>query len=872
MLTLRNMNRIRVFISNPLPCFSYSSSYRYSSFLSPLSNENVHQLRAHDVVLAFKDWFKSREIYVKPSVDSIYVILNNTDDAVVIDSELSKLELRLDERFVLDVLNSGEDVLSCLKFFDWAGRQRGFVHTRATFYAIFKILSKAKLMTLMTDFLDSYRKQSGVCKTRFYNTLVMGYAVAGKPDVALRLFAKMRFHGLDLDEYCYHVLLNALAEQSCFDAFDMVAQQIEFRGLQNSVTHAVLVKGLCKKKEWDRAESYTRDLVTSGMGLSEAVIGTLVAGLCKDKMFERAAEVVEEFGGSKVPLQAAYNMWIRDLVRAGQLDGALKILKKMKGLDGPDVFRYNLLINKLLRKNRHMEVYDLLMEMMERQLCPDEETMNCVLCFFCKIGLVDEAVQLYDAKVEFGLSPNSTTYNFLINTLCAEGNTVEAYRVLRGSLTQGYIPGHNSFSVVADALCREGKVDEMKDLVLVALERNFAPSSSIYSKFISAMSKNNRVEDGYMLHGQLNQLNKVTSRHAYMSLIDAFKKMNRGDIAVRLLIEMQEKGHDPTPTTFKHVIELLFNMDNPEQKFFRMLEIQLSRQGQKRHVYRLFIFAAGHARKPELARAVYDKMLDSNITPDVKTNVHMLLSYLKSERTASAVRFFNDLKGERKAGKKLCESLIIGLCRMNKAEMALRYVKEMKRDNETPSLRCYEELVLVLCNNKKYDEVVNVVDDTIRDGRTLSTFIGNLLLLHSFRAENLYYYWVRSRHNTTRFSWEIGELIRAFSPYVSDIPDIEGLEEVIQQLFPMDVFTYNLLIRRVIMAKRIPNERRMERACTLFKRLRQKGLEPGKMTYDYIVHGFAKFGMNSEAKRWSEEMERRGFEHTDCTKMLLDRG
>ncbi|KAL8096458.1 pentatricopeptide repeat-containing protein At1g71210, mitochondrial [Apium graveolens] len=869
MLSLRNMNRIRVFIT-PLPCFdSCYNNYRYSSFLSPVCNDSVNQLRAHDVVLAFKEWFRSREICVRPCLDSIYVILNNTDDAGLIDFELSKLELRLDERFVLEVLNSGEDVLSCLKFFDWAGRQRGFVHTRATFYAIFKVLSKARLMTLMTDFLDSYRKQSGICKTRFYNTLVMGYAVAGKPDVALRVFGKMRFHGLDLDEYCYHVLLNALAEQSCFDAFDMVAKQIEFRGLKNCVTHAVLVKGLCKKKEWDRAESYTREFVASGMGSTEAVIGTLVAGLCKEKMFERAAEVVEEFGGSKVPLQTAYNMWIRDLVRVGQLEGALNILKKMKGMDGPDVFRYNLLINKLLRKNRHMEVYDLFMEMMERQLCPDEDTMNCVLCFFCKIGHVDEALHLYDAKVELGLSPNRTTYNFLITTLCAEGNTDEAYRVLRGSLTQGYIPGQNSFSIVADALCRERKVDEMKDLVFVALERNFAPSSSIYSKFISAMSKNNRVEDGYMLHGQLNLLNKVTSRHAYMSLIDAFRKTNRGDIAVRLLIEMQEKGHDPTPTTFKRVIELLFDMDNPEQKFFRMLEIQLSRQGQKRHVYRLFIFAAGHARKPELAKAVYDKMLDNNITPDVKTNIHMLLSYLKSERTATAVRFFNDLKGERKAGKKLHQCLIIGLCRMDKVDMALSYVKEMKRENKTPSLRCYEELVLVLCNNNKYDEVVDVVDDTIRDGRTLSTFIGNLLLLHSFRAENLYYYWVRSRHNTTSFSWEIGELIRAFSPYITDIPDIEDLEEVIQQLFPMDVFTYNLLIRRVIMAKRIPSGRRMERARALFKRLCQKGLEPNKMTFDYIVHGYAKFGMKSEAKRWSEEMERRGFEHTSCTKLLL---
>ncbi|WOG84079.1 hypothetical protein DCAR_0103259 [Daucus carota subsp. sativus] len=146
-----------------------------------------------------------------------------------------------------------------------------------------------------------------------------------------------------------------------------------------------------------------------------------------------------------------------------------------------------------------------------------------------------------------------------------------------------------------------------------------------------------------------------------------------------------------------------------------MLEIQLSRKGQKRHVYRMFIFAAGHAREHDLARAVYDMMSASNITPD-------------SERTSSADKLFNDLKGERNAGKKLCQCLIIGVCRMNKAEMALSYVEEMRRNKETPSLRCYEELVPVLCNNIKYDEVFNIVDDTQSEMEDLF----QLLLVISF--------------------------------------------------------------------------------------------------------------------------------------------
>ncbi|KAI6700740.1 hypothetical protein NL676_015064 [Syzygium grande] len=78
----------------------------------------------------------------------------------------------------------------------------------------------------------SARVQNYFHRIRFNDTLVMGYAVAGKPEFALQLFGKMRFRGLDLDTFAYHVFLNALVEESCFDAVEMVTEQISLRGLR----------------------------------------------------------------------------------------------------------------------------------------------------------------------------------------------------------------------------------------------------------------------------------------------------------------------------------------------------------------------------------------------------------------------------------------------------------------------------------------------------------------------------------------------------------------------------------------------------------------------------------------------------------------
>uniref|UniRef100_A0A5B7CA36 Pentacotripeptide-repeat region of PRORP domain-containing protein n=1 Tax=Davidia involucrata TaxID=16924 RepID=A0A5B7CA36_DAVIN len=889
MLTLGCVKKTRAFLS-PLPIFisssnntlfffistiTTSSSYTYSSYpflpSTPTTPtlQGFGELQAKDVVLSFREWFNSRN---NPLIDRIFEILgaNNGDDDLSrqsADIALSRLGLRLSEALVLEVLNYGKDVLSCLKFFDWAGRQPGFHHTRVTFIAIFKILSRAKLMSLMLDFLEKYMKQRYVHRDRFYNTLVMGYAVAGKPEVALQLFGRMRFQGIDLDGFAYHVLLNALVEGNCFDVVEVIAKQIAMQGFESVVTHSILVKSFCKQKQLDKAEFFVRGLVSSGWGLNGHVLGPLVDALCKNNQFERAGKLVEELRESgMVQMEQAYSVWISDLVRAGKLDGALEFLRSKKSMEGyvPDVFRYNTLICRLLRENRLEEVCDLLLEMKENGISPDEVTMNAVLCFFCKAGMVDVALELYNSRTEFGLSPTSMAYNYLINTLCGDGSVDEAYRVLRNSINQGYFPGRKTFSILADALCREGKFDKMKELVIVALGRNIMPSDLTYEKFISALCRSRRVEDGYLIHGQLSKLDKVASKNTYFNLISGFNKLSRGDVAARLLIEMQEKGHSPTRKLFRAVICCLCDMENPEKQFLKLLEMQLSRHDPNCQIYNFFIDGAGHAKKPELAREVYEMMRRTGMVPNLSSEILMLQSYLKSEKISDALNFFTDLSSRRKLARKLYNTMIVGLCKAKKSDIALDFLKELRGNELKPSLECYEELVKSLCSDKKYDETVYLIDDLMEVGRHVSSFIGNVLLLHSSKTHRLYEAWVQSRdvHNLTSRSSSLGKLIGAFSGHIRVTQDIEDLEEVIQQCFPLDIYTYNMLLRKL-------STSHMDHACELFNRLCQKGYEPNRWTYDILVHGFFKHGRTFEGKRWIQEMFRRGFDPTERTKLYI---
>lgn len=179
-------------------------------------------------------------------------------------------------------------------------------------------------------------------KVRYYNILVIGYAVAGKSETALQLFGRMRFIGVDLDEFSYHVLMNSLVEQGYFDVVETLAKEIRVRGFQNVVTHSIMVKGFCKQNELEKAAEYLCALVQDdGAQLSGIVVCTLVDAMCKDNQFERVALLVDEFQRmGLVPMEHVYNLWIMDLVKAGKLDGALEFLKDKQAIEEyvPDVF------------------------------------------------------------------------------------------------------------------------------------------------------------------------------------------------------------------------------------------------------------------------------------------------------------------------------------------------------------------------------------------------------------------------------------------------------------------------------------------------------------------------------------------------------
>ncbi|URE20039.1 PPR repeat [Musa troglodytarum] len=891
----------------PFSTVSASSTQSSLPFLPLFDPVNPGRVDASpsslEIAAAVGEWFRLGADPLPP-FDQIYTALASSPDDASLDAALTALRLPLSESLVLGVLRhrphpsatstSGTSLLLLrLRFFDWSGRQHPYRHSRAAYHAVFRHLSRARLASVVIDWLHLFSSSSpdihrhpfllGGGATagphpRFHDTLVVGYAVAGKPELALQLFARMRFQGLDLDSFSYHVLVNSLVDASIFDFAETVFCQISDRGLAGPVTACIRLKSLCRQGRLQDAEAYLRELAASPTADCRTVAGNMVVTLahafCRKGQFEAAGRIVDEFGSTE-----AYGVWVGNLVGAGKLDAALEFLLSKKASEDyiPESFHYGKLIFRLLKENRLEDVYNVLVEMMEEGISPDHITMNAALCFFCKSGMVDVALFLYNSRRELGINPSSQVYDQLINALCRGGNVDDVCLILEESMQQGYFPGKQTFNILSNFLCREGRLDKMRKLLDGALQREEKPLPAVFARYISALCKAGELEEACLVPqivsgDDASLLGRYKS--TYVNLIRAFILLRQVDVLPRLIIEMQNLGHIPSRRLYRSLICCLCEMGKFDE-VLHLLDEQLElHELDKRTCYNYFMDGAAHSKRPEVAREVFNRMQTAGLEPTVDNNFLILKSYLKSKQIGDALNFFRYLCEKQEPKTKLYNVFITGLCEAGKPKQAVVFWKEAREKGFIPSLQCYEDLVLELCSNKDYDIVVKVIEDFRQTGRPVSAFLCNVLLLHTLKSQDLLRAWVQTRENSNAVvvSGEpqvsegsmLGQLIAGFSGGIRMKDGVDKLDELIERFFPVDIYTYNMLLRGMSMAGR------MDYACDLFHRIPKKGFEPNRWTFDIIVHGFCKQGKRKEAERWMEVMYRNGFHPTWYTMRIYN--
>ncbi|XP_011627972.1 putative pentatricopeptide repeat-containing protein At5g08310, mitochondrial [Amborella trichopoda] len=192
--------------------------------------------------------------------------------------------------------------------------------------------------------------------------------------------------------------------------------------IPNSDSYSIVIDGLCKYQELDKALELLHDMAANGC------IGNLLL----------------------------YNNLIHEMCNADRLQESFKLMKAMRGLGlEPNHFTYNSIFGCLCRKEKVSDVLDLMREMLHHGHTPWIKHDTILLKRLCTRGNAMEACQFLSDLEEVGFLPNVIAYSAAIDGLCRIEELDHALKLFHDVHAHGYAPDVVAHNVLIHGFCKE---------------------------------------------------------------------------------------------------------------------------------------------------------------------------------------------------------------------------------------------------------------------------------------------------------------------------------------------------------------------------------------------------------------------------------
>ncbi|KAL1543916.1 pentatricopeptide repeat-containing protein-like isoform X1 [Salvia divinorum] len=422
-------------------------------------------------------------------------------------------------------------------------------------------------------------------KIKFFDMLFRVYADNGKFDEGLEVFEYMVNNKFEIDERSCMVYLVALKKCNRFGSlYDFFQKMVECNVVITVYSMTLVMDGLCKRKEVEKARKLMHDLVGRGVKPNAYTFNTLIDAYVKKSNHEGVKDILASMEKAGVKFNVAtYTLRINWQAKYFGIKNAVKVFEEMsaKGVEA-DIRVYTLMIS-----------------------------------LYCKKGDIKTAFALFDELVEKGVEPNAHTYNSLIYGVCKMGNVDAAKVLLIEMQRKGINLNRVIFNTLMDGYCKQGMIDEVLKLQAIMEKKGFDPDVYVYTMIANCLCKLNRHEEAKRELFSMVEKGVAPNVYSYTTLIDIYSKEGNLVEATRTLHEMEKNGEKPSIVTYNALIHGYCR--NGKMKEANQLRRKLEVKGLLLDSYTYTSLVQGEciAGDIDVALKLFREMQTKNITPDM---------------------------------------------------------------------------------------------------------------------------------------------------------------------------------------------------------------------------------------------------------------
>ncbi|KAL5807804.1 hypothetical protein ACOSQ3_028495 [Xanthoceras sorbifolium] len=363
--------------------------------------------------------------------------------------------------------------------------------------------------------------------------------------------------------------------------------------------YSALIKGFCISGKVEEASKQLQDMLCKGLYPEAEVYNMLIEGHCRGNNFGKVRELLGVMIRKQLSLSiSSFRYCVRWMCMEGRVPWALSLKELMLGQnESHNLTIYNILVFYLFSSRNCFLVNEVLNELIEKGLLPDEVTYNFLIYGFLKYKDVSSSVRYLSTMISKELMPSSRSLRTVICCLCDVGElgkTLELSRemqlkgwfhdsvvqnaIVEGLLSRGKLQEADDFldrmvdkdlvpdTIIYDNLikrfCGYGRLNKAVDLFNLMLKKGNIPNSASYDSVIHSLCTFNKLDQAMDFHAEMLARNQKPSTNTWGVLICKFCQNGRTAEAERLLISMVHLGETPTREMYSVVINRYFSENN----------------------------------------------------------------------------------------------------------------------------------------------------------------------------------------------------------------------------------------------------------------------------------------------------------------------
>ncbi|KQJ84836.1 pentatricopeptide repeat-containing protein At1g03560, mitochondrial [Brachypodium distachyon] len=432
---------------------------------------------------------------------------------------------------------------------------------------------------------------------------------------------------------------------------------------------------------------------------------------------------------------------IRSLAALGLADELLWAWSAMRlaGVE-PSRVTYNCLLDGLANAgllDTAINVFDAMST--EDRVRPDVVSYNILIKGYCRAGRAQDAMaRLAHMREQAELSPDKVTYLTLMQLHYSEGTFSQCIRLFQEMEEMGMgkdIPQH-AYVLVIGALCKEGKPFEGLAVFERMLKSGYPAKAAMYTALIDTMGKFGRENEAMLLFERMKASGLELDAITYGVIVNCLCRFGKLDEAILCFRNCVEKGIAVNAIFYTSLIDGFGKAGMVDQAQELFEEMKVKGFVPDSYCYNVLIDGLAKAGRLDDACALYKRMEDDGCDQTVYTYTIIIDGLFKKHKNEEAIKFWNTMidKGITPTAAAF-RTFANGLCLSGKFSRACRILDELAPMGVIPET-AHEDMINVLCKAGRFKQACKLADGIVQKGREIPGRVRTMMITALRKAGN----------------------------------------------------------------------------------------------------------------------------------------